>query len=115
MQAVGVPLKRHVRRPRLTQLLQATPAPTLVVAAPAGFGKTILVAEWLISSGGGAWYRTTAAAATDVAAFVAGVAAAVERVTPAAGASLRRALAAGDSLTRTPPVLAAVIADEITS
>ncbi len=38
----------HVRRPRLEQLLErAAPAPLVLVSAPAGTGKTSLVAEWL--------------------------------------------------------------------
>lgn len=42
---------RYVRRPRLVELLdQATCAPITVVVAPAGSGKTSLLADWLSSA-----------------------------------------------------------------
>ena len=36
-----------VARPRLTRLMEAHPGRVVLVSAPAGFGKTVLVAEWL--------------------------------------------------------------------
>jgi LuxR family transcriptional regulator, maltose regulon positive regulatory protein len=38
---------RHVRRPRLVAMLEAaTPGQLVLVSAPAGYGKTLLLAEW---------------------------------------------------------------------
>jgi LuxR family maltose regulon positive regulatory protein len=45
-------------RPRLRQLLdQAAPGQVVVVSAPAGFGKTLMLADWVRNSAGpeGAW------------------------------------------------------------
>ena len=51
------PRSRVVERARLTSLLDAADAQKLtLVTAPAGFGKTTLVAEWLASrADGAAW------------------------------------------------------------
>ena len=59
---------RHVRRPRLTRLLDASTAQAIVIVAPAGYGKTTLAAEWLEGRKRVAWYRATSAAA-DLAAY----------------------------------------------
>lgn len=41
---------RHVSRPRLlTMLDRVAPEQVVVVVAPAGFGKTLLLAEWAAS------------------------------------------------------------------
>lgn len=40
-----------VRRDRLLQKLSSTAAPLLVVAAPAGYGKTVLLAQWSAEAG----------------------------------------------------------------
>ncbi|MCP5031603.1 MAG: hypothetical protein GY939_07335, partial [Actinomycetia bacterium] len=37
----------HYQRPRLTQLMEDGRSPVVVVVAPAGFGKTTAVADWL--------------------------------------------------------------------
>ena len=36
--------RRHARRPRLTRLLDANTAQTILITAPAGYGKTTLLA-----------------------------------------------------------------------
>lgn len=40
-----------VSRPRLTELLSATPARLVVVSAPPGFGKTSAVVDWVTTAG----------------------------------------------------------------
>jgi LuxR family transcriptional regulator, maltose regulon positive regulatory protein len=53
---IPTPRRQLVSRPRLTDQLPVGtgPLPRLVlVSAPAGFGKTPLVAEWLAAPGGG--------------------------------------------------------------
>ncbi len=37
----------HLRRPRLTSVLNARTVPLVVASAPAGFGKTVAVVDWL--------------------------------------------------------------------
>ena len=39
--------RHHVRRPRLTRLLDASKSRLILLTAPAGYGKTTLAAEWL--------------------------------------------------------------------
>ena len=82
----GLPplFKRHVRRPRLTDRLDASKARILMLTAPAGYGKTTLAAEWLqpFPANRVAWYRCTPASA-DVAALSAGIADAVSHILPA--------------------------------
>ena len=40
--------RRHIiERPRLTRLLDATPARVVMLVAPAGYGKTTLARQWL--------------------------------------------------------------------
>jgi LuxR family maltose regulon positive regulatory protein len=81
--------RRHVRRPRLTRLLDETAAQAIVLAAPAGYGKTVLAAEWC-EGRRVAWYRATAASA-DLNAFAAGLAAALDRILPGAAGRLAEA------------------------
>ncbi|HYF53101.1 MAG TPA: hypothetical protein VEA41_02455, partial [Salinarimonas sp.] len=78
-QALPPLFPRHVRRPRLTRLLDETKAQVIVLTAPAGYGKTTLAAEWLQQRENVAWYRATEASA-DVAAFAAGIARSARRL-----------------------------------
>jgi ATP/maltotriose-dependent transcriptional regulator MalT len=60
------PLPRdHVPRERLTRCLDETPAPVVLLVAPAGYGKTTLAAEWLRSKPARAWYTAAALANQD--------------------------------------------------
>jgi ATP/maltotriose-dependent transcriptional regulator MalT len=79
-QALPPLFPRHVRRPRLTRLLDETKAQVIVLTAPAGYGKTTLAAEWLQQRENVAWYRATEASA-DVAAFAADLAKSMDHVT----------------------------------
>ncbi len=71
-----------IERPRLTRLLDQTQARIIVLVAPAGYGKTTLAREWLVSQRC-AWYGATAASA-DVAAFAVGIANAAAPLLPRA-------------------------------
>src|SRR5438105_4831886 len=79
--------RRHVPRPRLSRLLDESAAQAIVLAAPAGYGKTVLAAEWALGRRHVEWYRATAASA-DLSAFVQSVAPVFDRVVPGAGFAL---------------------------
>jgi LuxR family transcriptional regulator, maltose regulon positive regulatory protein len=75
--------RRHVRRARLTRLLDESRAQAIVLTAPPGYGKTVLAAEWTLGRESATWYRATAASA-DVAVFARGVAESLARLCPGA-------------------------------
>ncbi|MBD0290254.1 MAG: hypothetical protein ICV74_03275, partial [Thermoleophilia bacterium] len=104
--------RHHVRRPRLTRLLDETSAQAIVVVAPAGYGKTTLAAEWAQERDGVAWYQATTASA-DVSAFSLGIGIAIREILPGAGARLEqrtRIPAAPDTAAR---ALAEVLAPDL--
>ncbi len=72
-----------ITRPRLTRLLDESTARILLLVAPAGYGKTTLVREWLVDRPFG-WYRGNQATA-DVAALAVGLAEAASEIVPGAG------------------------------
>jgi len=109
--------RRLVARPRLTDLLGAEPGsmPRLVlVAAPAGFGKTTLVTQWLaahtVNQGGRAEHQTGPfppigvawlsldAADSDLARFMSGLVAALQTAAPHVAEEVGRPVGA-DALT----------------
>jgi LuxR family maltose regulon positive regulatory protein len=81
--------RRHVRRPRLTRLIDESRAQSVVVMGPAGYGKTTLAREWAQGRNDVVWYQSTSASA-DVAAFSVGIADAVLPFVPEAGDRLRQ-------------------------
>src|SRR4051812_14898751 len=75
---------RRLERPRLLQVLRDAEPQAIVLCAPAGYGKTVLAAQWL-EQRRAAWYRATPADADPVA-FAAELArAAGSLVTPTSG------------------------------
>lgn len=76
--------RHHVRRPRLTRLLDASKSRLILLTAPAGYGKTTLAAEWLQGRPAEqvAWYYAGPESA-DVAALSVGIAEAVSHILPA--------------------------------
>jgi ATP/maltotriose-dependent transcriptional regulator MalT len=103
--------RHHVRRPRLTELLDATGARTILLVAPAGYGKTTLAAEWLQGREAIGWYRARPGSA-DVAAFAAGLADAISLVVPA-GERLKQRLRSGDAPAEVVDALAALLAEDL--
>jgi LuxR family transcriptional regulator, maltose regulon positive regulatory protein len=103
---------RHVRRPRLTRLLDAASAQTILFTAPAGYGKTTLACEWLQGNEHVAWYRATEASA-DVAALSVGLADAVAHFMPGAGDRLRKRVRMGDAPERIVRSLAELFAEDL--
>src|SRR6476646_6988487 len=87
-----------VPRPRLTERLRrATQARLTLVSAPAGFGKTTLLAAWLAdrTAGGGsvAWVSLEATD-SEPSTFWSYLVAALQRVVPGVGESAQALLAA---------------------
>jgi LuxR family maltose regulon positive regulatory protein len=110
------PRRRLVQRARLTDRLRADggEGPRLVlVAAPAGFGKTTLLAQWLAAAEGSerrvAWLALDPGDA-DLRLFLTHLAAAIQTVEPEAGVDALALLEAGAT---TPPdaVLVSLIND----
>jgi len=104
--------RRHARRPRLTALLDGATAQSIMLTAPAGYGKTTLAREWLQGVQDTAWYRATPASA-DVGAFSAGLAEAVGPVVPGAGERVRQRLRVGDATERLARPLAELLAEDL--
>ncbi len=87
-----------VDRPRLQARVVSGQLPALVlVSAPAGFGKTTLVADWFVNSRPDRWHTAWLSldpTDDDPTAFWAGVVAALRTVAPGAGADARSLLQA---------------------
>src|SRR4051812_20831524 len=84
-----------VPRARLTERLRAGEGPRLVlVAAPAGFGKTTLLAQWLACVERVAWLALDAGDA-DLRPFLSHLAAAIHAAEPEAGAEALALLESG--------------------
>src|SRR3954447_11909296 len=82
------PRRRLVQRARLTDRLRAGggEAPRLVlVAAPAGFGKTTLLAQWLAAAESRVAWLALDPGDADLRQFLTDLAAAIQTVEPAAG------------------------------
>ena len=96
----------HVRRARLHRLLdQVTDAPVTLVVAPAGAGKTSLLAAWTAESSTPTCWLTLDESDRDPAQFWSGVIEALETVAPGCGERAR-------ALLRQPEALSAAI-DEL--
>jgi LuxR family transcriptional regulator, maltose regulon positive regulatory protein len=104
--------RHHVRRPRLTELLDSFSAQAVVICAPAGYGKTVLAAEWARSGRRVAWCRATEAWA-DLAVFSVGIADAVCQLLPRAGAGVRRQVEVAGPAESDPELLAELLAADL--
>lgn len=85
----------RIPRPRLTDLLDATRARIILLAAPAGYGKTTLAREWLAARPH-AWYTAWDGSA-DAAALASGLARATGAILPGVDARVADAIRAGMS------------------
>ena len=107
--------RRIIRRPRLTKLLDESPARIKLLIAPAGYGKTTLAQEWLSEpSRQDVWYRGGPAAA-DVAALAAGLSVAASEVVPDAGKRMRERLRATGHPEEDVEILAELFAEDLQS
>jgi LuxR family transcriptional regulator, maltose regulon positive regulatory protein len=106
--------RRHARRPRLTRMLDANTAQTILVTAPAGYGKTTLATEWVQGRDDVVWYRATSGSA-DVAAFSAGLADVIAPVVPGVGERLKQRLRVADTPERAARPLAEILSEDLTT
>ena len=82
--------RRIIPRPRLTKLLDESPARIKLLVAPAGYGKTTLAQQWLgVRERPDVLYPGGPASA-DVAALAAGNAIAAAEILPEAGKRMRQ-------------------------
>jgi LuxR family transcriptional regulator, maltose regulon positive regulatory protein len=79
--------RRIIERPRLTRLLDETPARVIMLVAPAGYGKTTLARQW-VADRPHAWYQG-GPSSPDVAALSLGLAEASEALVSDVGRRLR--------------------------
>jgi LuxR family maltose regulon positive regulatory protein len=103
---------RHARRPRLTGLLDESKAQTILLTAPAGYGKTTLAAEWVQGRDDVVWYRATSGSA-DVAAFPAGLADIMEPFVPHVGNRLKQRLRVAETPEKAARPLAEILSEDL--
>ena len=96
----------------MTRLLDASAAQSILLTAPAGYGKTSLACEWLAERKDVAWYRATAASA-DVAAFSVGIADSMQHVVPDAGKRLRQRLLVSEPPEKAARPMAELLAEDL--
>ena len=107
--------RRIIPRPRLTKLLDESPARIKLLVAPAGYGKTTLAQLWLdVSERRDVWYRGGPASA-DVAALAAGIAIAASEIVPDAGTRMRERLRVSQSPADDVEILAELFSDDVAS
>jgi LuxR family transcriptional regulator, maltose regulon positive regulatory protein len=88
-----MPRAHLVRRPQLTaRLTQGAAGPLTLVSAPAGFGKTTLLAEWLSEGGTPAAWLSLDAGESDPTRFLLYLVAALQTLAPTIGAGVMRVL-----------------------
>jgi LuxR family maltose regulon positive regulatory protein len=87
-------------------------AQSVLLTAPAGYGKTTLAREWLRGRDNTVWYRATAASA-DVGAFSADLGEAIATVVPGAGQRVLQRLRVGDAAERLARPLAELLAEDL--
>ena len=73
--------RRIIERPRLLNLLDEATARTILLIAPAGYGKTTLARQWVEHQTGAYWY-TARAGSADIAQLVTGLGEALDPAVP---------------------------------
>lgn len=107
--------RRIIPRPRLTKLLDESPARIKLLVAPAGYGKTTLAQQWLdVPERRDVWYRGGPASA-DVAALAAGMSVVASAVIPDAGKRMRERLRASQNPADDVEILAELFSEDVAS
>jgi LuxR family maltose regulon positive regulatory protein len=105
--------RRIIPRPRLTKLLDESPARIKLLVAPAGYGKTTLAQQWLeVPERRDVWYRGGPASA-DVAALAAGVTIPAAEIVQDAGKRMRQRIRAVGHPEEDVDVLAELFAEDV--
>lgn len=105
--------QRIIRRPRLTKLLDESPARIKLLVAPAGYGKTTLAQEWLGDPDQSAvWYRC-GPNSRDVAALAIGLATSTAKLLTGAGHRMQARLTATGDPDKDVDVLAELFAEDL--
>jgi LuxR family transcriptional regulator, maltose regulon positive regulatory protein len=105
--------RRIIERPRLTRLLDDSPARIKMLIAPAGYGKTTLARQWLAARPqNGAWVIANPSS-VDVAALSTAVQSAIAELVPGAGDVLLERLAVTADADREAETLAEILASEL--
>jgi len=105
--ALGASRRRIIERPRLTRLLDESPARIKMLVAPAGYGKTTLARQWLRSRQ--AVWLDLGANCADAAGCATALAAALEASAPEVRERVRALLRAPEHRALQPTVLAEAV------
>ncbi len=100
-----------IKRPRLTRLLDEADTRIIMLVAPAGYGKTTLMREWLAEQPHG-WYRGTTAT-SDVAELAVGLARASAIIVTGAGERMGQRLRATGTPEQDVVPLAEMLAEDL--
>jgi len=103
----GAPVRRIIDRPRLLEQLEATDARTILLTAPAGYGKTTLARQWTEHSNG--TYLGLSPAFRDIPFLARSIAGAIGDISGGDRAPIERAIRAA----RTPEAQAVLAAEAI--
>ena len=105
--------RRIIERPRLTRLLDESPARIKMLVAPAGYGKTTLARQWLATKPQCGCWVAIDASSLDVAALARDVHSAIAELVPDCGSALIERLAVTADAAREAEVLAEVLASDL--
>ena len=103
---------RIIERPRLIKLLDETDARTILLLAPAGYGKTTLARQWAKTLNGAVWV-TLSAAHSDVAWLAAEIAQTIDGRAGTATRAIRQHIRARANPQRASRELGAVLAERL--
>lgn len=105
--------RRIIERPRLTRMLDASPARVRMLIAPAGYGKTTLARQWTGTEERPAVWCVGSPASADVAALAAGVARAGLELIPGCDKRIRERLRVTQRPEDEVDVLAEIVAEDL--
>ena len=105
--------RRIIERPRLTRMLDASPARVRMLIAPAGYGKTTLARQWTGTEERPAVWYVGGPASADVAALAAGVARAGSELVPDCDKRIRERLKVTQRPEDEVDVLAEIVAEDL--
>jgi ATP/maltotriose-dependent transcriptional regulator MalT len=112
-QPKAVPVDRRIiERPRLIKLLDETDAHTILLLAPAGYGKTTLARQWAKTLNGAIWV-TLSQAHRDVAWLAEDIAGVIDGARPGATRVVREHIKARTNPQRAARELGSVLADRL--